>query len=101
MRRHTISVTVEDSSIRVEPDTMVMTLEDEVQWAGQNARKFSIEFDGEGPFGQHQLGHAAATSERRPRVKGRFKYTVISDDDPGLRLDPVIIVDPPPSGGTD
>jgi|SRR6185369_13580904 len=99
MRTHTISVTVEESSIRVEPDSLVMSLQDEVQWAGRNGRKFSIEFDGEGPFGNRQLAHAVATTGQKPRAKGRFKYSVISDETPALRLDPVIIVDPPPTGG--
>ena len=99
MRTHTISVTVEQSSIRVEPDSLVMTMQDEVQWTGKNGRRFSIEFDGEGPFGARRLGHAVATTGQKPRAKGRFKYAVVSDENPGLRLDPVIIVDPPPSGG--
>jgi hypothetical protein len=32
-------------------------------------------------------------------MKGRFKYTVVSDENPRLKLDPVIIIDPPPTVG--
>ena len=99
MRNHTISVTVDSDAIRVEPDTLVMTTLDEVQWKGANARKFSIEFEGDGPFGSRRLAHAAATTTRKPGKKGRYKYTVVSEENPGLRLDPIIIVDPPPTSG--
>jgi hypothetical protein len=97
MRTHTISVTVDNDRIQVSPDPLVMFKSDEVHWAGMNARKFSIEFDGDGPFAARQLTHAAATGKQRPTTKGRFKYTVVSEENPGLRLDPVIIVDEPPS----
>lgn len=98
MRSHSISVTVESNAIRVEPETLVMSIQDDVRWAGANARRFSIEFDGDGPFSNRQLAHAAATASQKPRAKGRYKYTVVSEENPGLRLDPIIIVDPPPTG---
>jgi hypothetical protein len=97
MPTHSISVTVEADVIRVQPETLVMTTLDEAQWTPTNGRKFTIEFDGDGPFGNRRLDHAAATGRQKPRVKGRFKYTVVSEENPGLRLDPVIIVDPPPT----
>jgi hypothetical protein len=99
MRSHTISVTVGQGSITVEPESLKMTTQDEVQWTGSNAKKFSIEFEGDGPFGSGRLAYSAATAKQRPRVKGRFKYSVVSDDDPGLTLDPIIIIDPPPTAG--
>jgi hypothetical protein len=99
MKTHTISVTVDANAIQVQPDTLVMTTLDEAQWAGTNARRFSIEFENEGPFGSRRLAHAQATSRMKPKVKGRFKYSVVSEENPGLRLDPVIIIDPPPSTG--
>jgi hypothetical protein len=98
MRSHTISVTVGQGSITVEPESLQMTTDDEVQWTGGNAKRFSIEFEGNGPFGTARLNYSAATAKQRPRVKGRFKYSVVSDDDPGLTLDPVIFIDPPPTG---
>src|SRR5262249_27432278 len=97
MKSHTVSVSVGRDSITVRPDPLVMTTEDEVQWASANGRKFSIEFDGAGPFGSLKLTHAAATSKQRPRSLGRFKYSVVSEENPGLKLDPDIIIDPPPS----
>jgi len=97
MVAHRISVTVEPQAIRVEPETLVMTSDDEVQWVTANAREFSIVFDSDTPFGQRELAHAVARERQRPRVKGRFKYTVVSSDDPNLVLDPVIIISDPPS----
>ena len=99
MRSHTISVTVDSKAIRVEPETLVMTTVDEIQWMGTNANRFTIEFDGDGPFGSRRLAHAVATGRQKARTQGRFKYTVVSEDNPDLRLDPVIIVDPPPTTG--
>jgi hypothetical protein len=98
MRTHQISVTVESSSIKVSPETLVMTAEDEVQWNGTNASPFSIVFDGASPFATRELAHAAATTKQRPRSRGRFKYSVISAENPSLRLDPEIIVEDPPTG---
>ena len=101
MKTHQISVTVDANTIRVSPDPLVMTLVDEIHWAGTNARKFSIEFEGSGPFANRELTYADATTKRKPQSKGRFKYTVVSEENPGLRLDPVVIIDPPPSVPTE
>ncbi|NOT33883.1 MAG: hypothetical protein HOP12_06905 [Candidatus Eisenbacteria bacterium] len=97
MRTHRIAVTVDKSGIRVEPDSLTMTPLDDVHWASMNEQKFTIVFDSEGPFGVKQLAHADAALKQRPRYKGLFKYTVISVEDPTVQLDPVIIVDEPPS----
>jgi hypothetical protein len=99
MKTHTISVTVDANAIKVQPDTLVMTTLDEAQWTATNGRRFSIEFENDGPFGSRRLAHAQATTSMKPRAKGRFKYTVVSEENPALRLDPVIIIDPPPSSG--
>jgi hypothetical protein len=98
VKTYTVSVTVGQGSITVNPDRQVMTTDDEVQWASGNGKKFTIEFDGAGPFANRRLAFAAATAKQRPRSKGRFKYTVISEDNPTLTLDPEVIVDPPPTG---
>jgi hypothetical protein len=98
MATHKVSVTVDAKSIRVEPDTLTMTSADDVHWAGTNARKFSLVFEHEGVFGRRDLDHAMATTRQRARIKGRFKYTVVSLDDGGVQLDPVIIVTDPPTG---
>jgi hypothetical protein len=100
MPTHRISVTVDTNAIRVEPETLAMTSADEVHWAGTNPRKFSIVFDNDGVFGRRELDHATATTRQRARLKGRFKYTVVSADDRNLKLDPIIIVGDPPTGPT-
>ena len=98
MKTYTVSVTVGQGSISVQPDRQVMTTDDEVQWASSNGKRFTIEFEGAGPFPNARLAFAAATAKQRPRTKGRFKYTVISEENPTLTLDPEVVVDPPPTG---
>lgn len=98
MATHQISITVKDDSIRAVPETLVMNVRDDVRWVGTTSRHFSIAFEGAGPFEQAELDHAAAAARRRPRATGRYKYSVIATDPPGPRLDPVIIVEEPPSG---
>ena len=98
MKNHRISVTVDAESIRVTPDPLIMTSDDDVQWEGMNPRRFSIEFDGAGPFATRALDHASAITPQRPRTRGRFKYTVVSVETPDLKLDPVIVVEDPPTG---
>jgi hypothetical protein len=98
MRTHQISVTVENDRIQVTPDPLEMFKSDEVQWAGSNAAS--------SPSSSTDLVRSGAvrsiTRERQARSKpmtnGRFKYTVVSDEDPGLRLDPIIIINEPPTG---
>jgi plastocyanin len=97
MATQKINVTVEKDSIRVDPETLTMTSADDVQWAGTNPRAFSIMFDDQSLFGQREMQHGTATTRQRPRVKGRFKYTVISTEDRAVQLDPIIIVDDPPT----
>lgn len=97
MVTHKINVTVEGNAIQVNPDTLVMTAADEVHWLGTNSRQFSIVFDNDGPFGERTLGHARAVAKQKPKFRGRFKYTIISAEDPNLKLDPVVIVQDPPT----
>ena len=97
MAAHTISVTVGSNSIQVAPDTLFMTTDDEVSWTGSNPSAFHIEFADDLAFGQKKLLHGTATGRNKPKIKGRHKYTVISADNPSLRLDPDIIVGDPPT----
>ncbi len=97
MVTHKISVTIEGRSIRVSPDPLIMKLGDEMRWAGMGAQRFSIEFEGTGPFTEGRLRHDAAIATQHPSRKGRFKYTVVLESDSTVRLDPVIIVEDPPT----
>jgi len=97
MAKHQISVTVDSDSIRVAPESLSMTAVDEVRWQGTNSRAFSIHFENDGPFEQRELPHADALSHRKPARRGRFKYSVVSTENPGLVLDPEIIVHDPPT----
>jgi hypothetical protein len=97
-RTHRVAVTVEAKAIRVVPETLVMTSHDEVHWVDSNLKKFTIEFEGLGPFADRRLTHEMATTKRQPERTGRYKYTVISVENPALVLDPIIIVEEPPTG---
>lgn len=98
MRSHRIAVTIGTDSIQVTPDTLVMSSKDDVRWEATNQRRFSIVFENDGPFGNRELKHDAATGQQRPKGKGRFKYSVVSEERPDLLLDPVIIIEEPPTG---
>jgi hypothetical protein len=98
-RSHTIAVTISGRSITVKPERLVMYTIDDVCWAGQNAHKFSIVFDNPAPFGR-ELKHTDATRKQKPKAgskTGQYKYSVVSEETPGLKLDPDIIIDPPPT----
>ena len=97
MFTHKIAVTVESNTIQVDPETLVMTAADEVHWSGTNSRQFSIVFDNDGPFGERMLGHSRAVGKQKPKFTGRFKYTIVSAENPDLKLDPVVIVQDPPT----
>jgi hypothetical protein len=58
---------------------------------------FSIVFDPATPFADRTLPFSAATQPLRPLTKGWFKYSIVSDENPDLKLDPLVIIDPPPS----
>ena len=96
-KTHKVAVTVEAAAIRVVPETLLMTSNDEVHWVGSNANKFTIEFDSTGPFADRRLTHDMATTKQKPKRTGRYKYTVISVENPALVLDPVVIVEEPPT----
>jgi hypothetical protein len=97
-KTHQVAVTVEAKAIRVAPETLIMTALDEVHWVGSNANQFTIEFEGIGPFADRRLTHDMATTKRQPKRTGRYKYTVIAVDNPAIVLDPVVIVEEPPTG---
>ena len=100
MATHTVTISIEGRSISVDKPKVKMGELDDLQWRGNEG--FSIEFDSpRSPFGQ-VLDHARAQGLNRPQVgyiAGSYKYTVISDRDKSIKLDPVIIIDPPPTGG--
>ena len=97
MARHTISVTVGTESIQVQPSTLIMNSLDDVRWAGTNAGRFSIVFEGATPFERGELGHAVATAAQKPISHGQFKYSVVSEANPKVQLDPIIVVEEPPT----
>ncbi len=97
MNIHKISVTVDETGIKVSPETLMMTSLDEVHWGCATSHRFWIEFDGATPFTSAKLSHDSANAKQRPKNHGRFKYTVVLESDPSVHLDPIIVVDPPPS----
>ena len=97
MKRHKVSVSIQGRTISVSPDPVVMTSADELHWGSSGSDRFTVEFDGAGPFANSRLGHDSATSPQRPTRTGRFKYTVSLESDPSVSLDPDVIVGDPPS----
>ncbi len=95
MASHTIEVMVGVDKIEVEPETLTMTLVDDVRWAGTTSTPFSIVFTATDPFGQQELPHSTAIEKQSPLTQGLFKYTIVSGS---LELDPVIVVEEPPTG---
>lgn len=98
MATHRISVTVGSSAISVSPETLTMSASDDVYWEGSNPQRFTIAFEGHGPFNEARLAHSAAVARKQPVRRGSFKYSVISEQNPSVVLDPVIIVEDPPTG---
>jgi hypothetical protein len=97
MKRHKVTVSVQGRTISVSPDPIVMTSADELHWGSSGADRFTVEFDGQGPFASSRLAHDLATSPQRPTRTGRFKYTVALESDPSVSLDPDVVVGDPPS----
>lgn len=100
MKQHQVSVSVAGRGLSVSPDPLIMTSEDELSWKCSSPHRFTIEFDGPGPFANRKLGHDTASTPQRPQQRGRFKYTVALESDPAVRLDPEVVVDQPPSRPT-
>jgi hypothetical protein len=97
VKRHKVSVSVQGRTITVSPDSVEMTSADELHWSSPGADRFTVEFEGEGPFANRRLAHDMAASPQRPTRTGRFKYTVALESDPSVSLDPDVIVGDPPS----
>jgi len=103
MTQHVIHVKLKKGAISVSPDPLKMLPWDEVAWKVEDGGRLRIEFEGATPFDDRVLDNEKATRPSRPRDEARhgdYKYTVVDDGDPTNRLDPKIIIDPPPTGGT-
>ncbi len=79
--------------VRATPDTLTLSLLDEVRWACGTSHRFSIEFTARSPFTVARLRHDEALAKRPAVRHGRFKYTVALDSDPKVRVDAVLVVE--------
>ena len=43
MKRHKVSITVEGKAIRVSPDPVIMTSEDELHWGSSGGDRFTVD----------------------------------------------------------
>jgi hypothetical protein len=96
-----INVTVTETGISVDPDRCRIRRAQSVRWAAVNNEPFRIEFLDESPFEVKVLDFSAATtpSEVTPYAEMReYKYTIVSNRNPTVKLDPIIVIDDPPSG---
>ena len=73
-----------------------MGLNDRIRWIGERGLQFWIVFEDRTPLDKHALGPLDAANEQKPLLTGPFKYHVVLDSDRTVRLDPVVVVDPPP-----
>ena len=94
-KSYCVDVTVNPNTIQVSEDHLIMNQQDDVCWRSTNGRGFTIRFEGFSlPFESRAMDHVSAARPRRAGL-GKYKYTVVSADDPGLELDPIIeVVDP-------
>ena len=100
-----IKVTIANGRVQVAPPRFHMKVVDTVSWESTNGKAFTVEFDNnrdaqdKSPFGAKTLRFNEATTPVKPRREATtdvdYKYTVISDDDPNVKEDPVIVIDPP------
>ncbi len=90
-----IQVTIEGSAISVDPNELTVPQGEKVIWNTKGNETFTIMFEGQGPFWTEVLTFDAATSPQHALNRGRFKYSVVKDSDPAVRLDPMVVVDPP------
>jgi len=97
MAHHTVTVTIQDGRIKVDQDTVEIHEDSFLNWKGNEP--FTIEFQNGNAFGK-SLNHSRATQfmQPRPGYPGTYKYTIISDRDRTIKLDPTIIVQPGPTG---
>ena len=96
MSLHVVNVTIQGKTITVDLDPVRIHDQSTIQWVGNEP--FSITFKETGPFGA-RLSHSQAQEPRKPNQgwHGRYKYTIISDQDSSIVLDPIVIVDPGPT----
>lgn len=102
MATHVIDVRLTRGNITVTPDPLEMLPYDDVTWRTGGSGRVRIEFAEKSPFEGAILDHARATGANRPRDEagaGSYKYTVVDEADTSNRLDPVVIIKTPPTGG--
>ena len=97
MAVHQVNVTIQNGMITVDQPVVRIHEDSFVQWNGNEP--FSIEFDKPNAFGA-RLSHAEAQRPNGPKQgnSGSYKYTIVSDKDNRIKLDPIVIVDPGTTG---
>ncbi|NNF06124.1 MAG: hypothetical protein HKN21_05135 [Candidatus Eisenbacteria bacterium] len=105
MAEKVVHVTVGEDSISVDPETIHMRREDRLRWVGKNPKRFAVVFEKDSPFDEVEIDDEKVKRSQQPRRNAEFmkyKYTVISTENPSVMLDPLVIIDPPdtnPDGG--
>lgn len=73
-----------------------MELNDRIRWVSKANIGFWVVFEHQTPFEVHAIDAPDATQPRRPLLHGAFKYHIVLESNHLVRLDPVVVVDPPP-----
>jgi hypothetical protein len=73
-----------------------MDLTSKIKWRlAVEGKAFWIVFEDRTPFDRHVISLTELAAMGEPLLPGVFKYHVVLDEDRTVRLDPVIIIDPP------
>ncbi len=92
---YVIEVTINGDVITVDQDPLKVHQGEKVLWTTKGSETFTIMFKDQGPFWTEVLTFDAATSPQHALNQGHHKYSVVKDSNPTIRLDPMVVVDPP------
>jgi hypothetical protein len=94
----TVEVSLRSGRLHIDKDQTVvrMKLNDRIRWESKTEFDFWIVFEDRTPFERHALEAPNAADLRRPLLHGAFKYSIVLHSNRLVRLDPVVVVDPPP-----
>ncbi len=94
----TVEVSLRGGKLHIHPDDHIvrMRINDKLRWVSKHELDFWIVFEDRTPFERHTFAAPDAADLRRPLLHGAFKYHIVLHSDRRLRIDPVVVVDPPP-----
>ena len=95
----TVEVSLKAGKLHIDAahEIVHMGLQDKIRWQSKSGELgFWIVFENQTPFERHALDASHAQDLRRPLLHGAFKYHIVLESDHRVRIDPVVVVVPPP-----